>query len=114
MNTPKTVPHTPTPWRFDDGQVFAFEPSAEAEVLICDTAPDNVALTEYDEANAAHIVHCVNSHDRLVKACQRLVQWADALESQASQEERTAKSPPIIEAEAALAAAQPTPDHEPA
>lgn len=66
-DTPKTVPHTPTPvpWRFKDGRVFAFEPSAEDEVLICDTAPDNVALTEYDETNAAHIVLCVNSHDRL-------------------------------------------------
>jgi hypothetical protein len=54
--------HTPEPWREQDGRIVANEPSADNdEVLICDVAPDNHALTEFDEFNARRIVACVNA-----------------------------------------------------
>ena len=52
--------HTPGPWHTDnDGQIYGpnpefdpTDPQTHEEILIADTAPDNAALTEYDEANA--------------------------------------------------------------
>lgn len=45
--------HSPGPWRQEDGRVYGPNPDLVGEeVLICDTAPANVSLTEYDEANA--------------------------------------------------------------
>lgn len=104
MNTPKTGP-----LKREMELPLRVGPQIETGIQlhsIHDSDGSRIAL-EVFTPHAHQIVNAVNSHDRLVGACQRLVQWADALESEASQGERTAKSPPIIEAEAALAAAQP-------
>lgn len=82
----ETAAHTPTPWRTDgDGQAFGpnpeFDPSdmqSHEEILICDAAPDNSALTEYDQANMDFIVRAANCHADLVSACQELVTWAES------------------------------------
>lgn len=67
--------HTPGPWRFDQPQHDEFR------VLSCDQvvaslhepyAYDTGAMDEI-EANAAHIIHCVNMHDGLVEACEAAI-----------------------------------------
>lgn len=44
--------HTPGPWESRDGQVWGPNPHEDGDILICDTAPDGDALTEYDADNA--------------------------------------------------------------
>lgn len=44
--------HSPGPWEARDGQVWGPNPHEDGDVLICDTAPDGAALTEYDADNA--------------------------------------------------------------
>ena len=73
MNQPN---HTPTPWQissanaFHRAMIFAYPAHKQTAVA---------ALTEGDnaDANAAHIVRCVNSHDELVAALEWLVNCAD-------------------------------------
>lgn len=82
MSEPKT--HSPTPWAIA-GMTVIWSPSAKAIVAGVS------ALRETDEvkysephvrtdpdgheicANAAHIVHCVNTHDELVAALKNVV-----------------------------------------
>ena len=59
--------HTPGPWRVDDGRILGNEPSVENDdVLICDVASNNEALTDFDEANARLIAAAPD----LLLACQ--------------------------------------------
>ena len=65
MNDKQT--HTPTPWQlssanaFHRAMIFAYPNHKQMAIA---------AMTEGDAAddNAAHIVHCVNAHDKLVAA----------------------------------------------
>src|SRR5687768_17042145 len=69
--TPETQAHTPTPWQYwrtgIDGDAVALGPNGKYP--IAKMLGGNVEL---NEANAAHIVHCVNSHNELVEALQRI------------------------------------------
>lgn len=68
--------HTPTPWVYDrmgKNTVSTTNISGESGRFVCATGghsdnrlPDH-GLSE-NEANAAHIVKCVNAHDKLVEA----------------------------------------------
>lgn len=108
MNT-ETPQHTPTPWRRVIG--FAGDGSAGSQSeQICNAENVGVVLLQHDgsdegNANVERIVLCVNSHERLVNACE-LVQRAwvgDGVEM----------SRAVDECLLALAAAQPTPNHAP-
>lgn len=58
--------HTPTPWRVDGADIVSpSECAVVATVQWCGEGRDGES-----EANAAHIVRCVNAHDELVAACQ--------------------------------------------
>lgn len=111
MNTPKTVPHTPTPWVAKENGGDDTNP---AKMFIVDGSGNTIAACDYanddatSEANAAHIVLCVNSHDRLLESAKQLfdlarIKWGN-LDPDAN---KIFKS-----AEDVLAASQPTPDHE--
>lgn len=55
--------HTPTPWdQLND--VFTIEDGYFSMIQ----TPDQCIANVFDEANAAHIVKCVNMHDELVEA----------------------------------------------
>ena len=56
--------HSPGPWKARDGQVWGPNPHEDGEVLICDTAPDGAALTEYDADNA----HAIAALPDMLKA----------------------------------------------
>lgn len=107
MSTPKTVLHTPLPQlRLADyrGANSWFVVECESN---CPGVFAPVALVSY-KPHAEYFIDCVNSHDRLVKALGKLLAvygYADSLNPEADY---------INEARAALAASQPTPDHEPA
>lgn len=75
--------HTPTPWRIEDGTTLIWgscnpEDNTDAgmgyPVTECRTTPISASswckapYSEEGEANAAHIVKCVNMHDELVEA----------------------------------------------
>lgn len=75
--------HTPTPWKYqEDCNGFSYEivTADENADPIADVLMSNATLLpqfkETDRkvrlANARHIVHCVNTHDALVKA----LRWA--------------------------------------
>ena len=63
--------HTPTPWAIGYGGMagddFAIITSKFAEYPICHLEPRG-----YLKANAGHIVRCVNAHDYLVAALEKL------------------------------------------
>lgn len=61
--------HTPTPWAWCNNNTCLYHetsPNTQNCILHCD--PINAP----DEANANHIVHCVNVHDELVEV---LKEW---------------------------------------
>lgn len=66
MNTTKTkISHTATPWRVGDAGNTIFGPKTE------NPSPETIARldrTPNRQANAQHIVHCVNLHAELVEA----------------------------------------------
>lgn len=111
--TPGTVPHTPTPWKAERQRITAPEMPEQKygehnqysqPYLVCQTGLYVHANAETAEANAAHIVLCVNSHDRLVTICQRVL---------ANDRERVFLDADVAqELITTLAASQPTPDHE--
>ena len=60
--------HTPGPWRIDNSNNYDIESYNEETGTtfgICQMYAD-----ESMEANARHIVHCVNCHDELLEALQ--------------------------------------------
>ena len=68
--------HSPTPWEFEEIKTFNLHHVDDAKgQSICDmyfkTGRDNYPEFHRKanaEANAKHIVHCVNNHDALVEA----------------------------------------------
>jgi len=66
-----TATHTPTPWRVG-GHCQPFQIVHSVRIANGTFVNDSVAYVpetrEEYEANAAHIVRCVNAHDRLVAA----------------------------------------------
>lgn len=70
--------HTPTPWASDDYVIYSLNGEHIAHTDNTMRSPDE------DDANAAHIVKCVNMHDELVEvlnlACQDLADWIEATE----------------------------------
>ena len=58
---------TPGPWRVEDGTIMAG--SLEVAAL-CD---DFDWFTPNHEANASHIVHCVNTYDEIVGALEDVI-----------------------------------------
>ena len=80
--------HTPTPWRLEEGRrIFALD---LVSVAYCGTGAAFIRDGGYSisqdeaDANAAFIVHCVNSHAALVaevKAWRRTAEADDAMRS---------------------------------
>lgn len=71
--------HTPTPWTNDNGRIRGERGFAVADILWQNpsTSPDGMkAGSAAAEANAAHIVRCVNTHDELIYALDRLLALA--------------------------------------
>ena len=72
--------HTPTPWRvFDWDKVDHITKAQKGfqdfhSIGIESKEHGSIAqLVDRNEANANHIVHCVNSHDKLVSALENLL-----------------------------------------
>jgi len=70
-----TATHTPTPWHSDSGIVHAaFNPRNElrryVDIAVCNRIGN---LEDEHKHNAAHIVRCVNAHDKLVAVLHDLV-----------------------------------------
>lgn len=67
--------HTPTPWAVSSSVMVIAPQDKRACPVICNTM-DLGGLSEFNiqeaAANAAHIVHCVNTHDALVAENQQL------------------------------------------
>lgn len=66
-NTTDTTTHSPTPWRRDSSIGIIYDPSGNMALQYLEEPEHPIT-----EANATHIVHCVNLHDELVaelKAC---------------------------------------------
>lgn len=61
--------HTKTPWRVDPKRQLRV--MAGEDDTICSTGCQDSLRAQW-EANAEHIVRCVNSHDALVKALEKL------------------------------------------
>lgn len=70
--------HTPTPWFVENGSVYAHYTQLgrwwsawEHRIPIAhmDREPRNGTRPTERDANAEHIVRCVNAHDQLVEAC---------------------------------------------
>jgi len=65
--------HTPTPWyinmEINGSNIAAVEPFKDIAVCFSNSVPiPSTPTIEEGQANAAHIVLCVNSHDKLVAA----------------------------------------------
>lgn len=77
--------HTPTPWAYRrfDGEKHKIHIGIDGNL---DTVHDAHAIVYAqedcgdDEANASHIVHCVNTHDALVEALERINEMTDNTE----------------------------------
>jgi hypothetical protein len=67
MRDAMTATHTPTPWRNPPLSVTVRGPD-NCKICDCHLVGATLNSTRGDEANAAHIVRCVNAHDRLVAA----------------------------------------------
>lgn len=70
MTTPAT-PHTPTPWAATTRQGswdWVVYSVADPNIEICQPFHDGTDENSIGEANAALIVHCVNTHAQLVAA----------------------------------------------
>ena len=61
---------TPTPWNND---LFPFAVDGKDGILIADCSDIACRNDEVQNANAEHIVRCVNSHDELVEACNHVI-----------------------------------------
>lgn len=71
LRTALAAQHTPTPWQLFDTDSRYILDANRCTVAECGGA-DN---SEHAITNAAHIVACVNSHDALVAACERINTW---------------------------------------
>jgi hypothetical protein len=64
--------HTPTPWRYEGGYIRGISQfgrdSGLATIHPTEDGKHNAELAGQGEANVAHIVHCVNTHEQLVAA----------------------------------------------
>jgi hypothetical protein len=75
-----TATHTPTPWRVTDADCCTDGDDVKATILadsgrlICHIDRDYRAPAE---ANAAHIVRCVNAHDELIAALRYALDCAE-------------------------------------
>mgnify|MGYP000747659551 CR=1 FL=1 len=78
--------HTPTPWKFAQESIdpeWAIVTDADGNIIAnvnSETGPDIPPLVSTKmprDANAAHIVHCVNNHDALLQALKALVREID-------------------------------------
>lgn len=65
--------HTPTPWD-QLNNVFTMEDGYFSMIQ----TPDQCIANVFDEADAAHIVKCVNMHDELVEALKEIYGNGDA------------------------------------
>lgn len=102
MNTHKTVPHTPTPWHDSDLNTESEALFFKDGIAIGSCSRRETAMSA--NANAAYIVLCVNSHERLISVVRQMVELWD--------NDGDHGFPLYDEAKAALAASQPQPDHE--
>ncbi|MCJ9700196.1 hypothetical protein [Bradyrhizobium sp. SHOUNA76] len=59
--------HTPTTWKENGNAQIVTNSPSEFEVADCIT-DDRINASGEQQANAAHIVKCVNAHDELVAA----------------------------------------------
>jgi phosphohistidine swiveling domain-containing protein len=62
--------HTPTPWKIASDTGPCVISNGEREIGEC--YEDGETQVAEDEANAAHIVKCVNAHGELVAALERI------------------------------------------
>ena len=75
----KMTPHTPIPWKLSSKRphnVIGYDPrlypeNEQVTIAMCGSVGRLDA--DVEDANAAHIVHCVNTHDALVEALEQLV-----------------------------------------
>lgn len=67
MSTQSRSNHTPLPWRIGDAGLTVFGPKTDA--------PSPKTVAHSNRADAAHIVRCVNSHEALTEALERVVQF---------------------------------------
>lgn len=78
MKTPQKPQHTPTPWysEVDTELVYILGTVNGKEEVICEAGSiGNEDLQA--QANAAHIVKCVNLHDELVDAVEHLLKMSN-------------------------------------
>lgn len=72
-NTPQGAEHTPTPWEH-----LASHPGSPSARLYHNGPTGYATIAMYlSDANAAHIVHCVNHHAQLVEALQKIADWSE-------------------------------------
>ena len=72
--------HTPTPWKVADLNAWIEVRSNSTARPICKIwKSDDDGKDEYQElqANAKHIVHCVNVHDELIGALEQLYPYCE-------------------------------------
>ena len=65
--------HTPTPWTLEGRNILgaAHDGSMRCIAPVSGQSPANA------DANAAHIVRCVNAHDALVESLSGLIEWME-------------------------------------
>ena len=114
--------HTPTPWmvsKEQDNQYVIRHPVEKWDLASCwypraairkgdkDSEEFWDSLRDEQDANAAHIVKCVNSHDALVEALEKMVDtFYCSIEPATSLDGCYTNDPHEITARAALTAAQ--------
>ena len=105
--------HTPTPWNVNGGMRQGIKTVYAATGSIAEMTDCKAHSDAEQEANAAFIVRCVNSHEALIDALNALEIWAtfQAAENRQKREmmgqrQSLAADHPIYEARKALAAAK--------
>lgn len=77
MQTPKTG-HMKTPWKYLDQGIISENLNQWGNFCILEMPKgrdeNHLAMAE-NEANAQHIVKCVNCHDELVEALEACIDW---------------------------------------
>jgi hypothetical protein len=96
--------HTPTPWHVNKDDPAAIFNSMGGYVTRIDG--NAVQTRAAIEANAAHIVRCVNAHDELVAALNTAVQCMELEARMINPSAAEAWAHPIKQARAALAKVQ--------
>jgi hypothetical protein len=70
------VSRTPGPWKNKNGLITAYEPTVDKQITVCDVAPERLALTKFDKANAALIAAAPELLGALEDAIQMLKDYA--------------------------------------